>query len=209
MFLFDKTMPNGAAARYHKAIRFEVQADGTHAIVNSYHSEQMDIISWQDTYVIPLAVKIETLADVEYLLTYANAPFDGGVIVPDETSTLDSQKARRIAEVKLKRDAVEWAGCDTALGRVDSDPDSQRKVGGAVQMAMIAQAAGAPFSIDWTMQDNATVTHDAAAMIAMGIAVGQHVAACHEAALVKRAAIEAATTVEDVAAIDIETGWPA
>ena len=112
------------------------------------------------------------------------------------------------AAVKTRRDQAEWAGCTTALGRVDSDPDSQRKVSGAVQMAMIAQGAGAPFGIDWTMQDNVTVAHDAPAMIAMGVAVGQHVAACHEVALGKRAAIEAAETIEDLDAVDIEGGWP-
>lgn len=121
---------------------------------------------------------------------------------------LDALRAARWERVKARRDQAEWAGCDTALGRVDTDPDSQRKTGGAVQMAMIAQAAGAPFSIDWTMQDNSTVSHDAPAMIAMGIAVGQHVAACHEAALGKRAAIDAASTAEDIAAVDIESGWP-
>lgn len=124
-------------------------------------------------------------------------------------SDIDRLRAGRWELVKARRDQAEWSGCNTALGRVDTDPDSQRKTGGAVQMAMIAQAAGAPFAIDWTMQDNSTVSHDAAAMIAMGVAVGQHVAACHEAALAKRAAIDTATTPEDVTAVDIESGWPA
>lgn len=137
----------------------------------------------------------------------AEETFDSatGTWSPDLTVMRD----RRWGAVKARRDQAEWSGCNTALGRVDSDPDSQRKTGGAVQMAMIAQAAGAPFSIDWTMQDNSTVAHDAAAMIAMGVAVGQHVAACHEAALAKRTAIDAASTAAAIEAVEVETGWPA
>lgn len=110
--------------------------------------------------------------------------------------------------VREARDRAEWWGCSTPLGRADSDPDSQRKVAGAVQMAMIAQAAGAPFSIDWTMQDNSSVTHDASAMIVLGVAVGQHVAACHAIALAKRSAIEAAADTAALAGFDVEGGWP-
>lgn len=112
------------------------------------------------------------------------------------------------AAVRMARDQAEWWGCSTPLGRADSDPDSQRKVAGAVQMAMIAQAASAPFSIDWTMQDNSSVTHDAAAMIVLGVSIGQHVAACHAVALTKRAAIEAATDITALTAVDIVGGWP-
>ncbi|MEN2747083.1 DUF4376 domain-containing protein [Sphingomonas sp. T9W2] len=122
--------------------------------------------------------------------------------------TINQQRALVWEAVRAARDRAEWWGCSTPLGRADSGPDSQRKVAGAVQLAMIAQAGGAPFSIDWTMQDNSSVTHDAAAMIALGVAVGQHVAACHAVALAKRSAIEAAGNVEALAAIDVEGGWP-
>lgn len=122
--------------------------------------------------------------------------------------TIDEQRASVWEAVRAARDRAEWWGCSTPLGRADSDPDSQRKVAGAVQLAMIAQAGGAPFSIDWTMQDNSSVPHDAAAMITLGVAVGQHVAACHAVALAKRSAIDGADNVEALMAIDIEGGWP-
>lgn len=205
MFIIEKTMPNGAIAKYHKAFKFEVTEQGTLAVVNSYHSEEMTMISWQDTYVIPPSIKVESLADVEYLLTYTNAPFEGGVIVPDETATLDSLKARKKAELKLKRNQEEWKGVTTPLGIVDSDPDSQRKVSGAVTMAMIG---GTNFSIDWRMQDNSVVTHDHDAMITMGLAVGQHVSACQDRKNELEALIDAATTAEELDAVDITQGWP-
>lgn len=121
---------------------------------------------------------------------------------------IDEQRALVWEAVRAARDRAEWWGCSTPLGRADSDPDSQRKVAGAVQMAMIAQAAGTPFSIDWTMQDNSSVTHDASAMITLGVAVGQHVAACHAVALAKRSAIETANDTAALDDFDVEGGWP-
>ena len=58
------------------------------------------------------------------------------------------------------------------------------------------------------MQDNSTVTHDAVAMIGMGLAVGQHVAACHERGLALKAQIEEAADQDALSAIDINAGWP-
>lgn len=131
--------------------------------------------------------------------------FVGGAWVAD----LDVLRARRWVAVRAARDRVQLSDCVTPLGRVDTDAASQLKISGAVQMAMIAQAAGAPFSIEWTMHDNSPVTHDAAQMIAMGVAVGQHVAACHEVAVMKRTAIEAAASEADIEAVEVDSGWPA
>lgn len=116
--------------------------------------------------------------------------------------------AAKRAEVNALRLRHETGGCATPLGRMDTDADSQRKVNGSVTMALIAQAAGRPFSIDWTMADNTTLAHDGPAMIAAGVAVGQHVSACHERALELKAAIETAADMAALAAIDIEQGWP-
>lgn len=118
-------------------------------------------------------------------------------------------RALRWAEIKLARDAAEVAGCETPLGRIDTTAASQVKIAGAVQMAMLAQAAGEPFSISWTMQDNTTVDHDDAAMIGMGLAVGQHVRVCHEVSRTKREQLEAATDAATIAVVDPASGWPA
>lgn len=126
----------------------------------------------------------------------------------DSALQLEVAKVERRALAMARRNLAEWSGCETVVGRVDSDPDSQRKLGGAVQMAMIAQAAGAPFSIEWTLQDNTTALPDAAAMIQMGLAVGQHVSACHAHCLALKAAIDAAVDQDSLLAIDIDTGWP-
>ncbi|GGB15185.1 hypothetical protein GCM10011380_00750 [Sphingomonas metalli] len=117
-------------------------------------------------------------------------------------------RARRWAVVRAARDAAQDGGCPTPLGRVDTDAESRGKISGSVQMAMIAMQAGEPFELAWTMQDNSTVIHDGPGMVAMGVAVGRHVAACHAEGLVRRAAIDAADTPADIEAVPAEGGWP-
>lgn len=146
--------------------------------------------------------------DIETLETY----LDGTLKLRPRAVDTDLQfavaKIEARAAVMRRRDKAEYSGCATLLGRMDTDADSQRKVNGSVTMALIAATAGQPFSIDWTMADNSTVLHDGPAMIAAGLAVGQHVSACHERALVLKAAIDAAEDMAALAAIDIEEGWP-
>lgn len=107
--------------------------------------------------------------------------------------------------VKLKRDLFEHAGCATADGPIDTDPDSQRKVSGAATMAL---ALGAAFTMDWRMADDSIVTLDATQMITVGVAVAQHVAACQARKNELDEAIVAAADLTELAAIDIEIGWP-
>jgi hypothetical protein len=208
MFILSKEFPNGAVAQYHRAVRFEVHADATHAVVNSYHREDMELISWQDTYTIPLELKVSTLADVESILALPGAPFAGATIVDPLAGDLDAARARGWAAVKAERDRRASGGCDTALGRVDSDERSRILIAGAVQMAQIAKASGEPYSVAWVMANNQPVYHDADAMIAMGVTVGQHIAACWDRAQALRAEIDAADTPEAVGAVNFVSGWP-
>lgn len=123
--------------------------------------------------------------------------------------TLDETKADCWFRVKNRRAAAIAGGVDVVgIGVVQSDETSKLKISGAVQMAMIAQSAGSPFSVVWTLADNSTATLNAGQMIGMGLAVGQHEYACHSNARNFRALIEAAASIAEIEAIDIEAGWP-
>lgn len=80
------------------------------------------------------------------------------------------------------------------------DADAER-VNGAATGALIAQATGSPFSIDWTLTDNSVVALSGADMISVGVALLQHVSAAHERGRLLRAAIDSATTQEQLDAI--------
>lgn len=124
------------------------------------------------------------------------------------TTNLPALQSAVWEQVKARRDAAIDGGATTPSGVVDSDALSRSNISGAVLAAVIAQAAGAPFSMDWTLKDNSVVTLDAADMIAVGLAVMSHVNSAHAVARVLRATIEAATDVGTLLQIDITAGWP-
>lgn len=148
-------------------------------------------------------------APADYDGASANYVIAAGAFVPNVELVRSAAKAR----VMATRDEVEFGGCATPLGAMDSDPYSQAKIGGAVQAATLATIQGEPlasaWSIDWTMADNSVVTHDAPAMIAAGLAIASHVGACHIVGRNLKNLIDAALTVAEVEAVDVECApWP-
>lgn len=206
MILFDVTMNNGAATRFHKVVRCEIRDGAINALVNSYASEDAAALSWQDTYALPVPASLGSIADVEAALVAAGGAFAGGSVIPEAVASLDAAKALLRAQVKAERNRAEWAGVEVTCGRIDSDPDAQRKIAGAVITAMLA---GTAFSIEWRMQDNAVVTMDAAALQEAGMLVSEHVAACQTLKNSFDAQINAAGDLAALAAIDVISGWPA
>lgn len=115
---------------------------------------------------------------------------------------LAAARAQKKAEIKSQRAVHEFGGLSVAPhGTFDTDPESQRKINGSVTMATLL---GAAFTIDWRMADNSIVTLDHDGMIAVGLAVGQHVSACQDQKNILDAQIDAAETIEDIAAVQ----WP-
>lgn len=125
-----------------------------------------------------------------------------------ETADLAGLKNAVWGAVKAKRDAVIDGGASTAIGVVDSDTLSRSNISGAALGALIAQSASASFSIEWTAKDNSVHTLDATQMIALGLAVLQHVSAAHDRARALRAEVEGAADISALLQTDIETGWP-
>lgn len=116
--------------------------------------------------------------------------------------TLDDFKADQWAVIKQARDQAEFGGFVWDGSRFDSDPISQSRIQGAAQLAANAEPS---WSIDWTLADNTVRTLSAADIVAVGMALGEHVNSCHETARVLRQQIEQATTKEQVQAVV----WPA
>lgn len=118
--------------------------------------------------------------------------------------TLADLKAAKWAEIRAARDAAEFGGFTWDGDDFDSDGASQARIMGAVQMATLAAMAEQPFSIEWTLATNIVRTLDGAGMVAVGLALGAHVAQQHETGRSLRAAIDACTTAAEVEAIS----WP-
>jgi hypothetical protein len=123
--------------------------------------------------------------------------FDGAKLVWHDPRTLADHKAAQWELIKQARSQAEYAGFTWDGSTFDSDTLSQNRITGAVTLAQLSPG----FTINWTLADNSTRTLNQADMIAVGVALGQHVQTQFTKAQALRVAIEAATTPEDVAAV--------
>ena len=159
---------------------------------------------------LEVVILSEDDADINTLETY----FDSEGLVKIRKKSVDVEielavaKVQKLEAIKERRLFAEASGCQTKLGFIDTDPESQRKVNGSVTMAIITIQNNMPFEVDWTMADNTIVAHNASAMIEAGMAVGQHIANCHQKATQLKSLVLRALTLEEVEAIDIEQHWP-
>lgn len=115
--------------------------------------------------------------------------------------TLDERKAQAWERIKAARELEEFGVFTWGGGTFDCDQISQQRIQGAAQLASLAMAAGQPFSIDWTMADNSTMTLGASDMIGVGMAMGAHINACHTKSRLLRNQINAAASAEEIEAI--------
>jgi hypothetical protein len=115
-----------------------------------------------------------------------------------DARSLEEIKSAKWRLVKQLRDDSEHGGFSIDGLTFDSNPISQAKIQGAVQLALLAPES---FTIDWTLANNSVATIDRKTLLAVGLALGQHVQQVHAHARDLRSQIEAAETVEQVEAV--------
>jgi hypothetical protein len=116
-----------------------------------------------------------------------------GVVV-QASPFLEPTAAAALAAVNEWRLRQEAGGFAYAGKSWQSDQLSAQRIIGA---AIAAQIDGA-FSQSWTAADNSVLTLDRAAMLGLFTALGQHVATTFAAASTAKAAIRAATSIEQI-----------
>lgn len=125
------------------------------------------------------------------------------------SSELNQAKGEFWSRAKAVRDEHINAGCNVpGIGRFDTDDTSRGNINGAVTGAMLAAQSGTPFQVSWKLADNTVATIDGAGMVEVGVAVLAYVSACHARAQAFGEAIQAASSMTDLLAIDISAGWP-
>lgn len=205
MIIFDMQMPNHALGKYHKIIKWEMTPDSTHAVINSYATDDLAMVSWQDTYTIPLEWKISAIDDIEYILTQVGAPMAGGSIVPDSVETLQSAQARKWAIVKIERDKRANGTLTTSLGPIQIDDKSVVALATAKRLLTDPEA-----TVDWTMADNSIAPLTLADIEVIQDERADFVVAVHRASQALRDLINSAATIGEVEAIDVAAyPWPA
>ena len=118
--------------------------------------------------------------------------------------SLEAARATKLAASAALRWEKETGGTTFAGMAIATDAVSQTKYIGAVVGAQIDPNA----VINWKTADGTFVTLDAQAITAVAMAVRAHVQACFDREAELKAEIEAASTVEEIAAIDLNTDWP-
>lgn len=203
-FIHKPVIIGGDTLAYHTADSLW----GDKLLVHSWPSMQAMIDEQPSaavTYVpVPPGFNLETAA--ETLVADPSSMLYQGVIgtaMPSRLS-LEDYKASAWERIKGERTRCEYGPFTWDGSQFDADSESQRRIQGAVQLAGLALAAGQPFQIDWTLYDNTVRTLTAQEMIAVGLALGEHVAAQYAIGRMLRASIEAATTVEELDAVV----WP-
>jgi hypothetical protein len=114
-----------------------------------------------------------------------------------DTRPLIAVKEAKWLQIKDARNSAEYGGFLWNGYVFDSDPVSQQRISGAVQLSQIVPN----YSVDWTLKNNTTVTLNAQDMLAVGVALGEHVSATHQTARILREQIEQASTNAQVDAI--------
>ena len=119
--------------------------------------------------------------------------------VPERT--LEQVKLDQRQQINSRRDTLEQSGFPYLGKNIDSNPVSVQRITVSVQAAQAAIAAGQPFSVNWTCQNNEVLTLDAAQMLGMPAALAIYANTIHQHARDKKALIDAATTVAEVEAV--------
>lgn len=202
------TSPTGTNLVYHEVHKLETSQDFLNALVyvRGYASEPTSdtpqIVAWMWQFTIPinavtslLPTAIETL-----LVSEPSSPLFGGVTLQPETP-LETAKRQKWMEIKHARDVFEFGTFYWNENVFDGDQLSQQRIGQAAQQAMLAKASDTAYAQDWTLFDNSVITLNADDMIAVALAMGQHVNLAHEKSRALRLMLDAATTIEEVSAL--------
>lgn len=125
-------------------------------------------------------------------------PGSGNAVLYVHGVDLAALKEEAKTRITIARDMDENNGFEAYGKTIDSDARSIARINTAVQSA---QAIGESFVIEWTCADNSTITLDYAQMVCMPVLMAQAGSLLHEKARALKAQIDAATTPEEINAV--------
>lgn len=118
--------------------------------------------------------------------------------------SLDQVKADAKEALKARRNELEFAPFTYAGHVFDGDREAWRRLTGAISIAKSVLAAGGAWSQDWVLHDNASTLLQAADFVQIELLLAQRTSALIMSYAGLRAAVDAATTAAEVAAVR----WP-
>jgi hypothetical protein len=133
----------------------------------------------------------------------ASGELNGGTIIapPTPLTPLEYAKSRKLVSIKAAKEADLYSVLSTPYGVFQADYISQKRITDAIMMLQTLEAKGQPTTVQFILNDNSTVTLDTDSMVNVGLILGQRTQMIITDASVKRAAVLAATTIEEVNAV--------
>lgn len=119
------------------------------------------------------------------------------------TTNIEQACNGKLSELAAYRYSKETAGITVNGSKIKTDRESQAMLTGAKAYSDLNESA----TIDWK-GENGWVRIDRAAILAISQAVAAHVQECFSNEKVHAEAIAALSTIADIEAYDITTGWP-
>lgn len=119
----------------------------------------------------------------------------------EEPTAIAAARAESWTRIKYLRNNREHGGFDWRTYRVDSDPESQRRIQYAAQVAESSIRTGTDFQVEWTMADNRVAKLDAQAMLDLSAALWEHVRRQHFNAFEARKLISSSVAPQE--ALDV------
>ena len=230
LFNHTMTLPNGAMGTHHRVVRMELSPtlEQAHVSITSWPDEQARLDGHEAIWMEMVVVDVEGLDLADGLLAgllaavLAQPAYAGGTHVPDAAETLEAAKARRSAEVKARRDLLEFALVESGGLVFDSDAPAQRRIAGATAGALMARQAWLVAAVQalatatsttlpaepvieeaWTLADNSVADLDEAGILGLAVDVISQVSNAHAVCRLVLAEVAAAQTLEEVAAVEL------
>lgn len=121
--------------------------------------------------------------------------------------SLNTFKDDEWEKVKATRDEKINGGYTVPnFGNFQTDLVSRTNINGAVTAALIANINSQPFSVDWKLTDNTSITLDAAQMILVGTTIANYISALYNYSETLRTNIYNATSLTELH--NIQQFWP-
>lgn len=134
---------------------------------------------------------------------------------PEPGASPEEQLARAKAlaqqRVSQRREVAIGAGISVpGLGTVQTDPESLRNIGIKVRAALKAQVNGEEYSSEFRLEDNSLVVITGPQFLALDDMIDAAGDAVYAVSWAKKAQIEAASTLAEVANLlaELNEGWP-
>lgn len=175
----------------------------------------MDVTSarWADADRLAIVAVIDGVelrvpddADNRHRMAVAEWEARGNAIADPPAPSLAELRAARLAALAERRWLAEGAGVTVGAIRIQTTRDAWTPLARLYQRALADPQYACPA---WKLGDGAFTSIDNAALVSIGDAVEAHVQACFVREMEIAVLIAAAPDAAALAAIDIESGWPA